>query len=116
MRGLERRVSVEIPDTRDVGRRLSLSPVGAGTQPAPVAGSREADRRMARFLEEARAILDQLEEGWMRREADRPEESSEERHRRLVNEAMGYLLGGSRETMDAVEGAAAALRRLAGMR
>jgi hypothetical protein len=79
-------------------------------------GSGEAARAMARFLEEARAILHEMEEGWMRKEAVKPVEGGEELRRRMVEEAMGHLRGRSREITDAVEEATAALRRLAGMR
>jgi hypothetical protein len=81
-------------------------------RPPGLEGSRQADQAMARFLDEARAILHELEEGWIRGEAARPPEGSEELRRRMVEEAMDHLRGRGRGTAAALEEAGAALRRL----
>jgi hypothetical protein len=144
MKAAARRAPVEVRETRDLRGDLHLSPRGAGARPAEIVGGPEvaqaiqpatqasssavqisqpatqasssAVQAMARFLEEARAILHELEEGQMRMGVSMPPEGSEELRRRMVEEAMGHLRGRSREITDAVEEATAALRRLAGMR
>jgi hypothetical protein len=55
-------------------RSTNLSPVAERPEPARFLDREQAAEALARFLEEAREILDRLEEAWDRKEAARPGE------------------------------------------
>lgn len=72
MRSSTLRVPTESLEKRPPVRAVHLSPLADGGQPASLLDRDRAAQALAHFLDEAREILDRLEEAWIRRESARP--------------------------------------------
>jgi hypothetical protein len=74
MRVSTMRAPLEDQEVPHPDRSTHLSPVPDRPQPARFLDREQAAQTLARFLDEAREILDRLEEAWIRKEAARPGE------------------------------------------
>lgn len=72
MRSSTMRVPTEPLEERPPARAVHLSPPADRGQPASLLDRDRAAQALAHFLNEAREILDRLEEAWIRGEAARP--------------------------------------------
>jgi hypothetical protein len=84
MRAATIRVPAEAPEARPEVRAIRLAP--DSDKQIHLLDRERAAQALARFLDEARGILDRLEEAWVRSEASRPGE-------RIRREALRVLAG-----------------------
>jgi hypothetical protein len=66
------RAVVEDQQARHPARSIHLAPSADRHEASQLLDRAQAAQALARFLDEAREILDRLEEAWIRREAGRP--------------------------------------------